>query len=154
MYWGAVQEKEENEASTHLAETIHPNITAGAAIHEQVTDVPQRRSNVKVRGGRKGKGSPFMTVSDISGTYKKISEKNKILEELSGKNGQGGSPKRKFESENSDMDSPKKRNKFNSTRHFWLQLEGLKNLENLEPGSEENVRGQCEDGILCEQLED
>ena len=25
---------------------------------------------------------------------------------------------------------------------------------NLEPGSQENIRGQCEDGIICEQLED
>ena len=92
-----------------------------------------------------------MTVSDISETFKKISAKNKILEELSGKNVQGGSPKRKLESEYSDMDSPKKINKFNSTRHFWLKLEGVKNLE---PGSEENVCGQCEDSIFVEQLED
>ena len=63
------------------------------------------------------------------------------------------------------MESPRKRNKFNSTFNFWLELEGNKtnsNFENnkleagsiLEPGSEKNLCGQCEGGIICEQLED
>ena len=157
---GAVQE---NVASTHFTETIHTNIAAGAAQQNIMTDVPH--TNVQVRGGRRGKGTAFMTVSDISVTFKKISAKNKILEHLSGKNGPGGSPKRKFESENSDMESPRKRNKFNSTFNFWLELEGNKTNSNfgnnkleagsiLEPGSEKNLRGQCEGGIICEQLED
>ena len=91
MSWGAVQE---NVAGTHSAETIHPNNTAGVAKLNIVTDVPHPKvSNVQVRGGRRVKGSAFMTVSDISDTFKKISAKNKIVEELSGKNGQGVSPK-------------------------------------------------------------
>ena len=107
-----------------------------------------------------------MTVQNISDTFKKMSAKNKILEKLSGKNGPGGSPKRKFDSKSSDVESPNKRNKFNSTRNFWLTLEGAKPDNNsdenskvgartpLELGLEENLCGQCDDVISWEQLED
>ena len=90
------------------------------------------------------------------------------MEQLSGKNGPGGSPKRKIDSKSSDVESPNKPNKFNSTRHFWLTLEGAKPNKNsdsdenntvgartpLELGLEENLCGQCDDGLNWEHLED
>ena len=166
--------KEDNEAHTHCAETVG-HISAGAVPstpcpvgqdRDLMTSVPHISSKVKVRGGRKGKGSEFMTVKNISDAFKEISAKNKILEQLSLKNGLGGSPqKRKIDFKNSDTDSPSKKTKFETTRHFWKQLEGDKledNFEqntlmgetNLKPGSPEIILSLCEDGIICEQLED
>ena len=171
---------------THSAETNNQQIAAGpdditpitaalqttpcpvGQVKNDVTFSPRRVQTVKVRGGRRGNGSEVMTVHNISDAFKKISAKNKILEQVSGKNGPGGSPKRKFDSKNSEVDSPNKRNKFNSTRHFWLNLEGAKPNKNsvsyenntvgaripLELGLDENLRGQCDDGIIWEQLED
>ena len=107
-----------------------------------------------------------MTVKNISDVFKEMSAKNKILEQLSLKNGIGGSPqKRKIDFKNSDIDSPSKKTKFETTRHFWKQLEGDKledNFEqnalmgekNVKPGSPEIILSLCEDGIICEQLED
>ena len=129
------------EKYTHSAETIHP-ITAGAVPstpcpvgqdRDLMTSVPHISSNVKVRGGRKGKGSEFMTVKNISDAFKEISAKNKILEQLSLKNGLGMSPKKgKIDFKNSDTDSPSKKTKFETTRHFWKQLEGDKSEDNFE----------------------
>ena len=146
--------KEENEAHTHSVETIH-HISAGAVPstpcpagqgEQLVTSGPHTSSKVIVRGGRKGKGSKFMTVKNISDAFKEISAKNKFLEQVSGKNGPEGSPKRKIEFMNNDLDSPNKRSKFETTRHFWKKLQGEEieqNLKqntlmgeiNLEPGS-------------------
>ena len=150
---------QDNEAHTHSAETIHP-ITAGAVLSTPCpvgqdldlgTSVPYRSSKVKVRGGRRGKGSQFMTVKNISDSFKEISAKNKILEQLSVEGGPGGSPKRKIDFKNSDTDSPSKKSKFESMCHFLKQLMGE---TNWKPGSQENILGQSDDGIFCEQLED
>ena len=92
-----------------------------------------------------------MTVKNISDSFKEISAKNKILEQLSVKGGPGGSPKRKIDFKNSDTDSPSKKSKFESTCHFWKQLMGE---TNWKPGSQENILGQSDDVILCDQLED
>ena len=72
-------------------------------------------------------------------------------------------PPKKFK--NSDIDSPSKKSKYETTRHFWKQLEGDKSEDNFEqntprgetnwnPGSQENSPSLCENGIICEQLED
>ena len=87
-----------------------------------------------------------MTVKNISDAFKEISAKNKFVEQVSGKNGPGGYPKRKIEFMNNDLDSPNKRSKFETTRHFWKKLQDAEieqNLKqntlmgeiNLEPGS-------------------
>ena len=68
--------------------------------------------------------------------------------------------KRKIDFKNSDTDSPSKKTKFETTRHFWKKLEDnfeqntLMGETNLKPGSQENILSLCEDGIICEQLED
>ena len=132
--------KEENEAHTHSAETIQ-QISAGAVPstpcpagqgEQLVTIGPHSSRKVIVRGGRKGKGSKFMTVNNISDTFKEISAKNKFLEQVSGKNGPGGSPKRKIEFMKNDLDSPNKRSKFETTRHFWKKLQGEEIEQNLK----------------------
>ena len=61
-----------------------------------------------------------------------------------------GFPQRKFDSQSSEIESPNKRNRFNSTSHFWLNLEGAKIVNNLV----ENNDVGCEDGLIREQLED
>ena len=77
--------------------------------------------------------SEFMTVRNIYDAFKEISAKNKILEQLSLKNGLWGSPKkRKMYFKNSDKDSPIKKTKFETMRHFWKQLEGNKSEDNFE----------------------
>ena len=110
-----------------------------------MTIVPPRVNSVEVRGGRRGKGSALMTVRDISDVFKNISAKNKLLEHLTeGKKGSGGSPKRKFDSITSDIESPNKRNRFNSTRHFWLNLEGAKTVNNLVENNDVGARTPLE----------
>ena len=77
--------------------------------------------NVKVRGGRNGKGSEFMTVKNISDAFKEISANNKILEQLSLKNEPGGSTqKRKIDFKNSDTDSPSKKSKDNFEQNIMM----------------------------------
>ena len=72
------------------------------------------------------------------------------------KNGPPGCPKIKIDVQNSDMDSPKKRSTFKITCH--CQAKKVGEIYSilvlcLKFDFRQNT-GQCEDGIICEQLED